>query len=197
MSGGLPSKEKLRELGRSGLVAHSPLATRAAISGCVFATILVGFDRISGSLVRSHVELQPLGDLVQEVGEPFLLAVGILAAVGILGGVMTVLLQTRLVAGYPVLYQTGRNRRDFRVFVVLLELCVVGAAAMVCAYSLFQETLLATRIDSAPQIRHYFGALYLKICKVVVVVAAVLAILAMFVCRMVFLFRYRQKARHD
>jgi hypothetical protein len=187
----------LRELGRSGLVAHSPLATRAAVVGCVFATILLGFDRVSGSLVRSQVELQPIGELVREVGEPFLLTVGILAAVGIFGGVMSGLFQTRLVAGLAVLYQQGRSRRDFRALGVLLELCVVGIIAMACAYSLFQETLLATRIESAPQIRDYFGVLYLKICKVVVVVAAVLAILAMFVCRMFFLFRYRQRARLD
>lgn len=197
MLGTLPSKERLQELGRSGLVAHSPLATRAAIVAGVFGAMLLGFGRILELLLRTHGEFESLGGVLGDVLEPFILVVSIIALVGLFVGLFGSLIQTRLVAGLFVLSRGGRGRDHFEVFVVLLQLCLVGVVSMACTHLLFREVLLVTRIDSVLQIGAYFGELAIKICKLVVVVAGVLAILAMFVCRMAFLFKHRQRARRD
>jgi hypothetical protein len=53
------------------------------------------------------------------------------------------------------------------------------------------------RLAIASQIDAYFGAVVAKVCKLVVVVAVVLAILVMFVSRSAFLFRHRKREGAD
>ena len=196
MLGDGPSKAKLEGLRRQGIVPITILATRAWILAAVFGMILFLGDRVHEKLLSAPDALSAVWSEPGRTLEPFLLAIAILSGVTLVVGVLTTTLQTRGASGVPMLRTTARPKEKGDV-TYPLKISLVATGALICAYWLLPQMLHMIRLAIASQIDAYFGAVVAKVCKLVVVVAVVLAILVMFVSRSAFAFRHRKKEGAD
>jgi len=83
------------------------------------------------------------------------------------------------------------------VFSLPVQIILATVVGLFAAYLLLPQALHAIRLGEGVVIESHFGVLAAKVCKLVVVVAVVLAILVMFVSRAAFLFRHRKKEGAD
>lgn len=187
------AREQDRVHNARGTRSGSLLATRAAIVAAVFGTLLVTADRIS-SLFTGYVPQQPdiLSASRTALG-PLVAGVVLLAVVTIVVGVVATLAQNRAVARGEGLRDSAQGFNVRGSVAVLVQVCLLAVISLYCAYWAAPHILYALRMETGDQIGAYFYELALKICKLVVVVAAVLAILAVFVYRAALLIHIRTR----
>jgi hypothetical protein len=179
------------------VLLSSPLATRASAAGLACALILLCRERISDALLKPRKvtdDVPQVGlDLLQQV-------VGLVALSAALTAVLVVaitMVQTRGAAGAAVLTHSDKASKRRLSPVLVPQVCIAGVISFLGLGDLSPDILYGLRIESGEQVGTHFYPLLGKICKLVVVVAVVLAILAMFVYRGAVLLRYRDKAKHN
>jgi hypothetical protein len=191
----LAGQKQVQLLRQRGIVARSAFAVRASIV-VALGGLFLGFAGVAHIRIQPLTEPQNVGALAKEIGEPFLVAVVVLAISTVFFGVVSTVLQTRMAGGFRVLSQSRGDSSRNAAISVLLQLFLVGLIAVIGCQYVMEEALYTLRVEPGPQVAVHFEKIASKICKVVVVAAAVLAILAVFVYRVAFLIRHRKSARH-
>jgi len=197
----LPSKEQLRQLKRSGRFAWSDLALRL-----VLVSVVVGVLLLCGSALAKTLTAYGDGVFVGgqfsaahaiNLGRLALAKVVILTTVGVLVvGVLAALLQTRGAFGLPVLRRSYKTRQRGKSFSFLVAFLFVGAVSVVAFKDLVPQLLGALKITNPAHYELFYASILSRIGKQVVVVALVLAILLVFVSRVVFLLGMRGSRRN-
>jgi len=178
-------------------VPLSLLATRAWILAATSGVILFFGGRVHSELTAA---MDGWSSLLSEPGRlltPFFLIVAILSGVALIVGVLTTMLQTRAATGLVMIHSTRRSTKKGVVFSLPVQIILATVVGLFAAYLLLPQALHAIRLGEGVVIESHFGVLAAKVCKLVVVVAVVLAILVMFVSRAAFLFRHRKKEGAD
>ncbi len=173
------------------------IVTRAAIVAAIFGVMLFCAERSSelvGLPLRQAVSVQ--GDL-SHAWRPLLTSVVVLSVVALFAGSLATLVQTRGAASIALARTRAREQRTGMSPLVVAELLVVAIAACFVVRHLAPEMFLTLQLESAAAVEEYFHSLAVKICKQVVVVAVVLAILALFVYQFAFLVRCRERSKHN
>lgn len=189
----LPTKKKLESLRRRGSGPLSLLATRAWILAATFGVILFFAERVHKELTASVGGWSSLLSEPGRVLKPFLILAATLSGVALLVGVLITMLQTRAASGFVMVDSTPRSTEKRVAFSLLIQIILATGVALFVASLLLPQALLAFRLGERGSIDVHFSALADKVCKLVVVVAVVLAILVMFVSRAVTLFRTQKE----
>lgn len=197
MPDGVASRERFRALVKSGIVPRMTLATRAAIVAAIFGMILVFSERSSELLQPPFKDAMGAPESLSLAWQPLITAALMIAVVTLVVGIVATLVQTRGAASVAVARRGSRERLKGFSPIIIVELFLVGSVSSVAVWYLAHEVFYALRIESTAAVSEYFSKLLLKICKLVVVVSAVLAILALFVYQMAFLFKHRERSKHN
>lgn len=185
-------KEYLRELKLIGVFPWSNLATRSFVSVVVFACVLGSIERI-----KSAIRLDLTGFLSENANSrsealdvahalvTFLLLSSFLALVA---GFIGTVIQTRGAFGRAA-QRTAKGRlTSSRAHVILLTMVSAVLAGLAAFYRFSPMVLDGIKIEGGAIIGPYIGYILRDVCKLVVVVSGVLAVLLVFVTRLVFVF---------
>jgi hypothetical protein len=173
------------------------LATRAAIVTAIFGIILFFSKRYSELLQPPFNDAVEAPKCLSLAWQPLIAAAVMMAVVTLVVGIVATLVQTRGATSVTLARRGLRERLKGFSPILIVELFLVGCVSSVAVWYLAHEVFYSLRIESTAAVSEYFSKLLLKICKLVVVVSAVLAILALFVYQIAFLVKHREKSKHN
>ncbi len=184
------SKESLDDLKHEGVFPWSPLATRSAIAAAVLGGLLLSYKSvsISGLVVDSG---EPIA-LLRRLQGPLLQVVSVSIACGVVAGILISLVQTRGARGRAALRAVKRRRSLPQPLLMVISLATVGGLSYAIALQVLPD--LASFGTSGYDTSTFTGEalrIFSRICKLLVVASLVLAILLVFVTRLVFVLRVR------